>query len=215
MHPPECDDGVDNDADGLTDLNDQACLLSPLFGKEEDEKDLTLINIDVTYFDDNPNINCPGIGIGRLSLRLDRGDGFEEIAEASCNAPVTTFEPVTLALDEGEYPVEVIGIKAGTEDEPATVSKLPLDEMGQPTSLIVKPDQGAFLKSTIDIGPDDLLEPLVGKLRMKFSFQQAEGLIWAACQNPPGGGLLDGTEDPDMDGLSSYRADGLRGDRLW
>lgn len=198
--PPQCDDGVDNDADGLTDLGDPACLRDPLGGHEIDDKALSSIAASVTFLDGNPNVKCAGIGIGRVHLELDDGVNEPElIGDVSCEAPLTAFPSFSRALPAGTYSLRAIGIQAGTEDVPASAPVV-----SEPFE--VDADTGAFFKATLDIGADDLLEPLDSPIRLFFQFQNTQDLT-RGCMPASGVGgdvVLDrvvfSVLEPDGDG---------------
>jgi hypothetical protein len=155
-----------------------------LLGHEVDDKALSSIAVSVTFLDANPNVNCPGIGIGRLHLELDDGSGEPElIGDVSCDTPTTSFPSVSRALTEGDYVLRVTGIEAGSEDVAAT-------DPVESEPFHVDPDTGAFVKTTLDIGASDLLVPLESPIGLFFSYQGTEEFT-RGCTPASGFGELD------------------------
>ncbi len=184
LAPPQCDDGVDNDQDGLTDLADPACLQDPFNAFEIDDTSATLISITTTYLGANSSVTCAGMGIGAVQLLLSGGqfDQPTEIERQSCSAPQTKLPPYSSPLEPGTYTLEVLGIAAGTEDVPATVAKTIVFE--------VLPDVGAFVKETVDLAPEDFLEEISGPLAFAVSYQATDDHVRPSCQPDNFGGVL-------------------------
>jgi hypothetical protein len=172
LAPPQCDDGVDNDQDGLVDLADPACLFDPLAANEIDDTDASLISFDVTFLEANPTATCIGLGISRIIVELDK-DIENPIIEQACATPVTELAPFLGVLEPGEHQVDIFAVEAGTEDTPATVKKT--------FDVVVSETEGAFFRETVDFGPDDFLEVIEKPVRFKISYQATSELIRQAC----------------------------------
>jgi hypothetical protein len=177
LAPPECDDGVDNDRDGLTDLSDPACQLDPILGREQDDADISVVSLSVTYLDGNPSVSCPGLGIGSLLVTLDGA----ELVRTPCEHPQTDLPPLSTSLGPGPHTLEVVGLAPGLEVVPATR----VEQVWQIADGEFPP-----VAAAVDFGPEDFLEPLVGELRFAVAYESSPGQIRSGCAPTPAEGRL-------------------------
>ncbi|MCX4247660.1 hypothetical protein [Paraliomyxa miuraensis] len=187
--PPECNDGIDNDHDGLVDGLDPACAVSFGDGTEGLPVGITELRLDVTLF--GGTAPCSAVPLTRI--RLDwhgEGDGEGETSEETILEDSCQLErPYTVSLR----------LPAG----PATFSVVGLDRDGLVVTTTksfgneISPT-GGTVNAAIDFGANDFLEPIVSEIRARpvyVSQLGLEALDRSSCDPPqkngaPYGGLL-------------------------
>ena len=112
LHPPECDDGIDNDRDGRVDGKDPACLLDPS-GPESAEGSVTLFQLSVGFLD-NPAVRPANVGVDGFELTVDG----ELLLEVAANELDTNQWPFRLPLiserfDPGTHQFSIVALGDG------------------------------------------------------------------------------------------------------
>ncbi len=157
ISPLECDDGIDNDGDGLTDSLDPACARDPSRGESSDLDDTT-IALQVSFLGGNNAADCiPGtnqaapLGVSTIRTRLT-GNGVDEVRDDICQRalPLQLFE-----LAPGDYQVEVTGM--GNDG----AGGLEARTLSETLDLSVG-ELGGFLAATVDFAGEEFLEPVTG-----------------------------------------------------
>jgi len=169
--PPECEDGIDGDEDGLVDQLDPGCQ----FGSGESSPILSPeISLSLSVLSGNPNANCDNIGVGALSLTID-GNAIDPVL---CNVGTTRF---SAPLATGTHELEVAGFRGlDATVDPLTVTKtmtFEVDELGVTTPSVL----------SIDFADVDLLEPLESTVQFRYQLQMPES---EDEQSEPGDALL-------------------------
>ena len=147
--PPECQDGIDNDQDGLIDDADPGCMRG---SGEADDISEVQIRMNVGLLGHNRNALCSGLGISRFSISVDG----EEIGRPLCTLDTMFF---TIELDEGEHVLEVVA----------------LDPSGEPlthpeTFTFESSEAGGFVETSLDFGDADFLQPIQASTTVPLSF---------------------------------------------
>lgn len=152
--PPDCEDGIDGDEDGLVDQLDPGCQL----GNSESTPVLVPeIELNISVLSGNPAADCGNVGVGALGLTID-GNEQDPIL---CNVGTTRF---STPLAVGPHELTVVGILTIDGAFTAvTVEKnleLSVNELGvaSPRSL------------DVDFADVDLLEPIEAKLKFLYQF---------------------------------------------
>ncbi len=172
--PPECIDGIDNDRDGVADLQDEACKID-LANREADTIGSVQFRIDLSLFGGNRAVACLDAGLDALLARacpIAPGQVLETCPDdavvlgghlLSCS----TTEPVFFAdtLDQGEYLYEVLGV---ADNEVIT---RPVAERTQLTG---------FVRREIQLNADDFLAPIVAPTA--FTLELLDGIGDSARQ---------------------------------
>jgi hypothetical protein len=160
--PPECEDGIDNDRDGLVDQRDPGCRLA---GRESDDVSTVQFQLRIGLLGNNPNVVCSGLNIARYLISFD-----DQILDDPLCSAVPSFFSVDAAA--GEYEVTVVAIDAAGEPRTTTWTQ---------TIEIPEGGGGSF---ELDVQFDDItfLEPIVAGAPMTLSFipqadQPAHGCI--------------------------------------
>lgn len=149
--PPECEDGIDNDRDGLVDAADPSCNVDFGDGTESVPVGVTELRLGLTLLGRNPAVTCSGVPLRRLRVAVDLGsEGVAVVIEEPCqlDQPYIT----SLRLPAGITTFTVDGVDAA--GEPVTVVKTFTAE--------ISPIGGTLLRD-IDFGPDDFLERIVAR----------------------------------------------------
>ncbi len=171
--PPPCEDGVDNDQDGLVDLADPACRRD-LSADEDADTAASLFLISATFMDANPNFRCSTAGIGQVRARVfSPQDELLTTELATCD--ITVDLPVfSLSLDAAEgYRVEIDGVDASEE----AVTQAFVQEFDVTAQL------GTFVDVDHDFGADEFLVPIVSEASFTLGFVSASG-VRRFCEPP-------------------------------
>lgn len=155
--PPECDDGIDNDRDGLVDINDPSCNVDFGDGTESVPVGVTQLQLTLTLLGRNPAVTCASVPLRRLRLSVEGEAGSETVLEEPCQLD----QPYLASLR----------LPAGT----TTFSAVGVDSAGEPLTTVqtfeaeISPLGGTVLHA-IDFGPHDFLEPIVREIRAAPGF---------------------------------------------
>lgn len=152
--PPDCEDGIDGDADGLVDQLDPGCVL----GDSESTPVLVPeIELNVSVLSGNPVADCGNILVGALGLTID-GNEQDPIL---CNIGTTRF---STPLAVGPHELTVVGIRSiEGAFTPVTVEKsleFDVNDLGVATPRSLE----------IDFADIDLLEPLEAQIQFLYAF---------------------------------------------
>lgn len=165
--PPQCDDGIDNDADGLTDILDPACASDPQANEGDDFID-TIFDIEVTFLNGNKLAECkPGatnafpLGVPLIVLDVKRDGELVERIEQVCrrNLPIERRE-----LDDGDYTLEVTGYARDQDGKAST----PLTATESFDFQVA--GAGTFVTAQVDFAGDEFLDPITGAVGARFSY---------------------------------------------
>ena len=138
--PPECEDGIDSDLDGLVDQRDPGC-------QGGDREDRNVVNaqlvIDFSLLSNHPLVSCTGVGLSEYVVFLDD----EEVGRTDCR--IGAFG-LNLDIEPGEHTIRVegLGFDGAAATEPQTFDVLAL------AAGVLDP---ALLE--VDFGDDDFIEP--------------------------------------------------------
>lgn len=149
--PPDCEDGIDGDEDGLVDQLDPGCQLgtsesTPVLSPE--------IALSVSVLSGNPNAGCNNIGVGMLDVTIDG----EPVDALDCSIGRTRF---TTPLNVGPHELTLTGIRGNV---PVTVEKtfeFEVTEFGVTEPPVLE----------VDFADVDLLEPLFAGVRFSATFR--------------------------------------------
>jgi hypothetical protein len=155
LAPPECDDGIDNDRDGVVDGQDPGCEVLPLSGaprSESNDADDTLFQLAVRFLD-SPAVKPFNVGVQNILLELD-GELLAQVPSSQLDYAQSPFRLPLLARDlEGETPD--LQITAMGADGPLTETQ----------TLAVT---SAYVNEVIDFGSEAFLQPIVEPLAFLF-----------------------------------------------
>jgi hypothetical protein len=184
--PPQCQDGVDNDGDGLVDMFDPACRLGRMQGQLYAREDVEVVAnaqlvIRPSLLHDNPVATCAGLGISRFLVTFDDGP---TLAEPICGEVLRRVFQASAMITPGEtHVVRVVAVDFGRQ--PLTVAK---------EVVIEAPAAGGGrFTMDVDFGPQDFLEPIVAPTELipRFSpFEDAGGFTRACTPENYAGGRL-------------------------
>ena len=150
--PPDCEDGIDGDEDGLVDALDPGCQLgvsesTPVLNPE--------IALSLSVLSGNPNAGCKSLGLGSLAISIDD----EPLDRILCDVGVSRF---STPLSVGEHQLSVIGLDGSSNE--ATVEKV--------MDFVVN-DRGvtepALLE--VDFADVDTLEPIDALAQFQLELQ--------------------------------------------
>ncbi len=183
--PPECEDGIDNDGDGLVDERDPGCQSSQ---REDTDIITTQLLVDISLLSSNPAATCFGVGLSRFDISLDG----RVVASPAC--------------DIGRFAVN-IEVSAG----PHEVGILGLAPVGQPLTrehaFTVEALVGGVLSPQlleVDFADTDFLEPIQAPAQFLIGFETAPGVPTQYCS--------DTSDDPrilDIDELTIRLVDAV------
>jgi hypothetical protein len=189
--PPQCDDGVDNDLDGLVDAFDPACRLGRSRGELYAKEDTVVVpNAQIlvrpSLLHDNPVVTCSGLGISRFVVTLDEGS---TLAEPICADVLRQVFQASAMVEPGaSYVLQVVAVDFSRQPLTAT-KELRID---------VPPGGGGRFTIDVDFGPEDFLAPIVASSRILPRFSPFEGAGYvrqcSPAPNVDAGGLLELTE---------------------
>jgi hypothetical protein len=152
--PPECEDGIDNDRDGLVDVNDPSCNVDFGDGSEAVPVGVTELRVTLSLLGHNPAVTCASVPLRRLRLSIEGEAGPEVVLEEPCVLDQPYL--VSLRLPAGPTTFSVVGVDSA--GEPVTVSKMFEAEISP---------IGGTVQESFDFGPDDFLEPIVREIRVR------------------------------------------------
>ena len=150
--PPDCENGVDGDADGLVDQLDPGCQLgdsesTPVLSPE--------IALSLSVLSGNPAADCGNVGIGALALSVDGN----ELDPIPCEVGLSRL---TTPLSVGSHELSITGVQSAAAPNPITVAKtfpFAVNDLG-----VTDPPQ-----IEVDFADVDLLEPL--EAQVQFFYQ--------------------------------------------
>ncbi len=157
--PLECDDGIDNDRDGVVDEQDPGCGITTLNDepREGNDAELTLFELSVSFLQ-SPVVKPSNVGVQSIRLTVD-GELLASITESQLDLEQWPFR---LPLISGEFEgaghqLEVTPIGGGVPVAEPVV--FPFD---------VPPDAGTYVTGTVEFGAEDFSEPIVERLALLF-----------------------------------------------
>lgn len=155
--PPECDDGIDNDRDGLVDASDPSCTAAIGDGTEGLPVGVTELRLDLTLLGRNTAlVDCSPLRVRSVRVTYGEGDAQEVVLEDAC-----TLERPYVAL---------LRLPAG----PAVFTVTGYDGTGPAATAVTHPKTieteispfGGTVQRSVDFGPDDFIEPIVSPIRV-------------------------------------------------
>lgn len=183
--PPQCEDGIDNDLDGLVDRSDPSCRR----GAAREDADVSAATFDtrVSLLSHNPNATCSGLGVNRVVIRRLPGDGTgvvpelcDEVVPSDPEDPTSvSCHPFSCDDAEGGAPLtftEVVDSGAQTLEV-----TLAFGAEAKTVSLVrtgtVDASRGGYLRADVDFADTDFLEPIEEPLRLlpQLSNESGEG----------------------------------------
>lgn len=160
--PPDCEDGIDGDEDGLVDALDPGCQLgvsesTPVLNPE--------ISLSLSVLSGNPNAGCKSLGLGSLALAID-GEPLDRIL---CDVGISRF---STPLSIGEHQLAVIGLDGSSAE--ATVEKV--------FDFVVN-DRGVTEPALIDVdfADVDTLEPIDALVSFQLQLQLPDSTETVSC----------------------------------
>ncbi len=160
--PPDCEDGIDGDEDGLVDALDPGCQLgvsesTPVLNPE--------ISLSLSVLSGNPNAGCKSLGLGSLSLTIDD----EPLDRILCNVGISRF---STPLSVGEHRLAVLGLDGSSNE--ATVEKVfdfVVNDLG-----VTEPE---LLE--VDFADVDTLEPIDALVSFQLQLQLPDSDDTVGC----------------------------------
>ena len=174
---PECDDGVDNDHDGTTDLADISCRGSRL-GIEKNDAAALQITLLPRLLGDNPHATCAGLGI--RSFLVDVAGPTAVQRPLPCNDLSQTF---STDLAPGDYTLSLSAL--GFMNEPRATLSVPADV----AAFSLAPS--AFLSHVFpaDVTIPSFNDPIEAGFGFSLAYELASGDFTGDCD--PDGLLVD------------------------
>jgi hypothetical protein len=150
--PPGCDDGIDNDLDGMVDTQDPGCEVQTADGYgESNDAELTLFSLAVSFLDSSA-VRPDKVGVNSIRLEVD-GELLAEFAEYELDYSQWPWQLPLVAADytEGTLTVTPIG-----DDGPMTVPReLEFSEQSVPYTVF-------------DFDDESFLEPIIEPVSLVF-----------------------------------------------
>jgi hypothetical protein len=205
--PPECEDGIDNDTDGLVDGVDPGCSIGGV--SEFDDISSVQFQVETSVLGRNPNATCGGVGLSEFAFFVHNlsdpagpsdcsdgadNDGDDLIDEADPGCALGSSEsdelgttPCRLApfffttdLSAGSYELRFVGL--GPDGQPAThVVREPFEVVGR----------GGFVTTSIDFADADFLEPIQRNTLIPLEFESSPGSTPHRCTSYNGDLVID------------------------
>jgi hypothetical protein len=164
--PSECDDGVDNDRDGLVDHFDPACEIGDLEGGDASVAQLEVV---VSFLGQNVHATCNDVGISRLLIDIDS----QHPRDFPCTTNAIAF---TETLASGPHTLTVTGARASGGAVTETRSM----------EFAIADGGGGFFEFPVDFGQETFLEPIEASLRILPRFEPFVGAPFdRACEPIP------------------------------
>lgn len=176
--PPPCNDGIDNDSDGLVDSHDPSCRLTAS-GREDTDTTLTTFFVNQRLL--GGYTPCYAVGLAKLELKLlDMGNEPIHIpVEVACTALGTSSVGVRLPQNpEGCtadcYTWEATGVdSSGT---PVTATKT--------GTFGVTPDQNGLVSLDVALDGSDFIDPISSPLEFSLNFISNDVVGARGCTPP-------------------------------
>jgi hypothetical protein len=173
--PPECDDGIDNDLDGLTDVLDPACAKDRNATEDADRSD-TVINLTTTFLNDNPNANCDieapdafPLDVVAFEAVVSQGEEVVDTRVLTCQRSLSIY---SLTLPGGDYSLALTGFgvspSVDPEATPVTITKT--------VDFTVSDQNGGFVGEIFDFSGEDFIPQLNGNIRFSSLFEIGGGV---------------------------------------
>jgi len=178
LPPPQCDDGVDNDDDGATDLFDPACRAPDQSGREEGDGTVTVtqFRLELSLLNRNPNARCAGLGIARFRVTL--ADGSDVIEPITC--PASGLGTGTAFYFADVLPEGTSSLRVTAVDKDDVARTLPVD-----LHLPGNPGEAGTLSFAVDFD-DSLFDPsILDEARFTLAFRSHPDAALRFC-DPPG-----------------------------
>lgn len=174
---PECDDGVDNDHDGTTDLADISCRGSRL-GVEAIDTAALQITLLPRLLGDNPHATCAGLGIRSFLVDVAGPTGVQRALP--CSDLSQTF---STDLAPGDYTLSLSAL--GFLNEPLATLAVPAEA----AAFSLAPS--AFLSHVIpaEVTIPSFIDPIEAEFGFSAAYELASGDFTGACD--PDGLLID------------------------
>lgn len=154
----ECDDGVDNDLDGYSDLADPSC--ESRDDVERGDQSVAQVTVRPRLLGDNPAASCGGLGLSRFVVELVGAETYSHAFE--CGAPSEVFSAV---IPPGDYEARVLG--QDFQGETRAIVELP----GEP-DIAVRADT-EYVAAIFDV--DFTLASFVEPIEAGFNFSLEYG----------------------------------------
>lgn len=174
----ECDDGIDNDLDGYTDLSDPSCRGSRVADEQSDIA-TAQITIRPHLLGDNPNATCSGLGLRSIDLELA---GPTPLAQRiTCTTTSQTFSD---DLAPGDYTLSITGV--GFDD--ATRAVIPLDP--KVAAFNLAPSGFRSVDVDADFSIPTFLAPIDAGFSFSIEYQAADDALPLTSCSPVADGLV-------------------------
>jgi hypothetical protein len=187
--PPECDNGVDDDQDGLVDGADPACTSTS--GTEDAPIGGAQVRLDVAFFDGNPHLDCDALALlGAQGLRASLldvpADTPDDIAcdelPDDLGAPASTTD-LACAIGSAFFSV------TGTVGRKCLDIEV-IDGSGQPRTIAERRDlvlaagPASFFAYAVDFEAGDFSPPIEQRAQIAIAFD-AGGDLPRICTDAP------------------------------
>ncbi len=183
--PPECIDGIDNDADGLVDASDASCDVDAGLGGEGLPVGVTELRLALTLLGQNPNATCSSVPLRQVRVEVVSDVGTTEIIQDTCRLDRPYI--ASLRIPAGAYTFSMVGLDGS--GEPVTITKIIQAEISE---------SGGTVNESIDFAPEDFTVPIDGRISFSPAFLSSlgrddAGLAAArtSCSSAPAQGNLD------------------------
>lgn len=176
---PQCDDGVDNDLDGATDLADPSCR-GTRGGSEFGDVSAAQLTVRARLLGDNPNATCSGLGLRDLKLALAGPTPLERVF--SCT---TTAQTISSDLMPGKYTVSVTGLGLNG----AELAAAELAPEVSAFELFASDFRALDIAAEFDIA--SFHDPIVAGFSVSLEVVPQDGAIAVTSCNPSGNLALD------------------------
>ena len=163
--PPQCQDGVDNDNDGLVDAFDPACRVSSELYALESTVVVANAQLAVrtSFLDRNPVATCSSLGVSRVQVSVD---DQPPVAAPLCSEVIgRVFQVGAMVTPGTSHTVDVVGVSASGQERTVTKS----------FTIDVPPTGGGRFELDVDFAATDFLEPIVGSVDVLPEFSPFEG----------------------------------------
>jgi hypothetical protein len=170
MRPPlGCDDGIDNDVDGVVDMQDPGCEIDNIQAPSEfNDVDVTLFDLGVTFLG-SPIVKPANVNVQSFRLEVD-GELLAQVTAGQLDYTKWAFQLPLLAgeFEGGEH---VLSVTAVGQDGVLTEA--------QTRPFTTVDGQGTYVNEEFDFGAEQFLEPVVEPLEFGFLPKCAAGGLLA------------------------------------